>query len=152
MSIEFSRDELIEVRIALSRALDYTNRHDDELSRVAAELRVVQQQASANTERLDQEIRHRSKSDLRLESLPQLLSQALTDIAVLKENEGRSSSRFNMIAAAFWAAIAVAGVAVFQAAGNGSSKSKSPGLAVVHQPVHLASHLVFQTRPDLDNH
>jgi transglutaminase/protease-like cytokinesis protein 3 len=139
MSIELSRDELLEIRIALSRAVDYSNRHDDVLSRISAELRVVQHQANTNTERLEQEIRQRSKSDLRLESLPQLLNQALTDIAVLKENEERASSRFNMIAAAFWAAIAVAVIAMFQAAGNGSSKPKSSALAALDQSAHLVN-------------
>jgi hypothetical protein len=152
MSIELSRDELLEIRIALSRAVDYSNRHDDALSRIAAELRTVQHQANTNTERLDQEIRARSKSDLRLEALPQLLNQALTDIAVLKENEERASSRFNMIAAAFWAAIAVAVIAMFQAAGSGSSKPKSSALAAVHQPDHLVNLPAFQTPLDPNNH
>jgi transglutaminase/protease-like cytokinesis protein 3 len=148
MSIELSRDELLEIRIALSRALDYSNRHDDALSKIAVELKAVQYQANTNTERLDQEVRARSKSDLRLEALPHLLSQALTDIAVLKENEERASSRFNMIAAAFWAAIAVAVIAMFQAAGNDSSKPKSSALAAPHRFDHLANRPAFQIPPN----
>lgn len=143
MAIEITKDELIEIKIALSRAGDYMQRHDEVLSRVALKLEACQHQANVNTDRLDQESRNRSKSDLRLEALPQQLNQALTDIAILKENEERASSRFNMIATAFWGAIAVTVVAMFQVANsNGKAKSQSLDHAVSFHSCHSQSALV----------
>lgn len=142
MSIEITREELIEIKIALSRAGDYMQRHDLVLSQLANKLEICQNQANMNTDRLDQEIRARSKSDLRLESLPQQLSKAQTDIAVLQENEERANSRFNMIAASFWAAIAVAVIAMFQTA---NTKAKAD------LPDHRADRPVSQTLPSPNN-
>jgi hypothetical protein len=133
--IELSKDDLLEIKIALSKLADYTARHDTILVTMAADLQKTQALAALNAASLDQEIRNRSKSDQRLEPLPQLLNQAITDIAILKDNEAQAASRFNIIAGAFWAAIAVAVVAMFQTSNKPRAEADPPD-RLVNQPVY----------------
>lgn len=114
MSIELSRDELTTIKIALSRAADYIDRHDELLAAMAAEMRAYQQQINKLEQQVNSESRWRSSIDNQIAALPQVF----TDLAVVKKNQEAASNRMNIIAASFWAAIAVAIVAMFQAAGK----------------------------------
>jgi hypothetical protein len=134
--VEFSRDELIEIRIALSRAADYTERHDELLSVFAAEMKAYQQQINKLEQQVNSESRWRSNISDQVASLPQVF----TDLAVVKRNQESAASRMNIIAASFWAAIAVAVVAMFQA---GGAKSK----AEAHPPGHLANRPAYPILP-----
>jgi excinuclease UvrABC nuclease subunit len=134
--VEFSRDELIEIRIALSRAADYTERHDELLAVFAAEMKAYQQQINKLEQQVNSESRWRSNISDQVASLPQVF----TDLAVVKRNQESAASRTSIIAASFWAAIAVAVVAMFQA---GGAKSK----AEVHPPDHLANRPASPIQP-----
>lgn len=132
--VEFSKDELLEIKIALSRAADYTKRHDELLSIFAAEMKAYQQQINQLQQLVQQlqqqiqsESRWRSNVDQQVASLPGVF----TELAIIKKNQDQAANRMNIIAGSFWAAIAVALVAMFQAAG----KAK----AAVHPPAHLAN-------------
>jgi hypothetical protein len=136
--VEFSQDELLEIKIALSRAADYTKRHDELLSIFAAEMKSSQvqiNQLQQSMQQLQQQVhsesRWRSNVDDHVASLPSVF----TDLAILKKAQAEASTRMNLIVGAFWAAIAVALVTAFQSSGsNGKAKA-----AAAHLSGHLAS-------------
>jgi hypothetical protein len=112
--IEFTEQEITQIKVTLTLLADYSKRHDEILTGATKDLTACQQLISKIEDRLGQELRNRSKVDLQIADQLSRLPQAYRDIAILQENQQRSYTRMNIIMASFWSAIAVIIVGIIQ--------------------------------------